>query len=250
MKTRNDLAIAEGRATIERTLSSLELDNEDALYEAHVECVAARKRLVERVADLKGQAVKARELDEHLEKAVPIADALDVLYGMLGDGHFLKFVVEKRERRLLGIATEIFRRMTGGRYGFALGCRIIDRESSQERGARTLSGGETFLASLALSLALVEIAVRAGGKLEALFLDEGFGTLDTVALDEAMQELERRASDGKTIGVITHIRGVTDYIDTIMRVEKKLGGSTVKRMEDAEAEELVRDAHLDGLLAH
>lgn len=249
ISARNKSVLDEAQKSISKVLSSVGLASEAELYEVQVETVAAARRFHERVSELEAIVVQALELDKRLENVEPFSSALDVLHSMLGDGSFIRYVVEKRELRLLSIASEIFGRMTGERYGFAVGAKIVDKESGQERSAKTLSGGETFLASLALSLALVEIAVRAGGKLEALFLDEGFGSLDTVALDEAMQELERQASDGKTIGVITHIRGVTDYIDTILRVDRTSQGSTVRRVEDVDAEALIREAQLEGLLS-
>src|SRR5207248_11550598 len=92
----------------------------------------------------------------------------------LTDGRFIGYVVTRRQRALLALASEILGSMTGSRYGFAEDFRIVDRAFGQPRGSKTLSGGEAFLASLALALGLVELAARGGGRLEALFLDEGF----------------------------------------------------------------------------
>ena len=141
-------------------------------------------------------------------------------------GNFAGFVVEERQRALLGVATSILEEMSGGRYGFADDFAIVDRASGQPRSAKTLSGGETFQASLALALGLVELAGRSGGRLNALFLDEGFGTLDTNALDEALEELERRAQAGRVIGVIAQSRGdglsFAVPIDTLRRISREL----------------------------
>ena len=112
--------------------------------------------------------------------------------------------------------------MSGGRYGFSEDFQIVDRTSGQPRSPKTLSGGETFQASLALALGLVELAGRSGGRLSSLFLDEGFGTLDANALDEALEELERRAAAGRVIGVISHLRSVADRIEHVLRVDKEL----------------------------
>src|SRR5207244_9741934 len=110
---------------------------------------------------------------------------------------FIGYVVTRKQHALLGLGSEILGSMTGGRYGFADDFRVIDRVSGQARSARTLSGGETFLASLALALGLVELAARGGGKLDALFLDEGCGSLAADALDEALSEPERPAQTGR-----------------------------------------------------
>lgn len=168
---------------------------------------------------------------------------------MLTDGRFIGFVVARRQRALLGVASEIFGSMTGMRYGFAEDFRIIDRISGQPRGARTLSGGETFLASLSLALGLVELAARSGGRLEALFLDEGFGSLDADALQEALGELERRAATGRLVAVISHIRAVAESIESVLRVNYRPEGSEILLMTGTEREEFVSEEIEHGLLA-
>jgi exonuclease SbcC len=139
--------------------------------------------------------------------------------------------------------------MTGKRYGFAEDFKIIDRISGQPRGAKTLSGGESFLASLALALGLVELAARSGGRLEALFLDEGFGSLDADALQEALGELERRADAGRLVAVISHVRAVAEQIETVLRVNYRPEGSEVLRVTGAEREAFVAEEVEQGLLA-
>ena len=78
-------------------------------------------------------------------------------------------------------------------------------------------------------MALVEIAKRSGRHFGALFLDEGFGSLDPQALDEALSELDRQSQSGRMIGVITHIRAVMEYIDDVLRVVRTPNGSDVMR---------------------
>jgi exonuclease SbcC len=138
--------------------------------------------------------------------------------------------------------------MTAGRYAFAERFQMLDAQTQQTRDPRTLSGGEKFLASLALALGLVEIAAEAGGPLDALFLDEGFGSLDSNALDIALSELAGRATSGKMIGVITHVRGVAAEIETILRVQRLPGGSVVTKLTASEREEMLDDATVSGLL--
>jgi exonuclease SbcC len=131
--------------------------------------------------------------------------------------------------------------MTDERYGFGPAMRIVDRSAGQERSPQTLSGGEKFLASLALAFALVEIAARGGGHFGALFLDEGFGSLDLRALDQALSELERQAAGGRMIGVITHVREVSEYIDDVLRVWRTPAGSDVARLGRADLDALVAE---------
>jgi exonuclease SbcC len=184
---------------------------------------------------------EAADLDVRLTTLEPLARALDALHAALGDGKFKRFVAARKEQRLLGVATTILGRMTDERYGFGPAMRIVDRSAGQERSPQTLSGGEKFLASLALAFALVEIAARGGGHFGALFLDEGFGSLDLRALDQALSELERQAAGGRMIGVITHVREVSEYIDDVLRVWRTPAGSDVARLGRADLDALVAE---------
>lgn len=191
------------------------------------------------VADLtraQGQIPEAAGHDQRIVEGGSLIDALAELARLLGDGQFISYVVEARQRALLGIASTILDDMSGGRYGFSEDFQIVDRISGQPRSPKTLSGGETFQASLALALSLVELAGRSGGRLSALFLDEGFGTLDANALDEALEELERRAASGRVIGVISHLRSVADRIEHVLRVDKELGRTHVRWLDGTERE--------------
>ena len=110
--------------------------------------------------------------------------------------------------------------MTAGQYGFTKDFAIVDRRTATARTPDTMSGGETFLASLALALGLVELAGRSGGRLQALFLDEGFGSLDPDALDQALTELERRADTGRLIAIVSHVSAIAERIDQVLQVTK------------------------------
>jgi exonuclease SbcC len=113
--------------------------------------------------------------------------------------------------------------MTGARYGFSSDFQIVDRMGDLPRDAKTLSGGETFLASLALALGLLEVAGRGGGRLDALFLDEGFASLDGGAIDEALSELERVAGRGRLVAVVSHLKAVAERIDDVLYVHRQPG---------------------------
>lgn len=90
-------------------------------------------------------------------------------------------------------------------------------QGDEQRSVRTLSGGETFIVSLALALGLSEMASRTV-RVDSLFLDEGFGTLDDAALDMALTALARLPQDGKLIGVISHVEALKDRISTHIQV--------------------------------
>jgi exonuclease SbcC len=176
----------------------------------------------------------------------PEADALAALSKLLNDGKFPAFLVARRQTQLLVNAGLILRRMTDDRYALHENFDILDVRLGQVRPANTLSGGETFLASLALALALGEISAAGGGTVDALFLDEGFGTLDDEALVAAVGELQQRSQGGRLIGLVSHVKAVADFVDDVLRVTPGLRGSVIRRMDDA-ARTLDAHAMLEGL---
>lgn len=197
---------------------------------ANAERNRARPQL-EAVATLDALVVQAEQLRASLRELVY----------QLGDGQFVKFVVENRQRTLLRLASGIFRDVTSGQYGFSEDFRVVDRHTGAARTPDTLSGGEKFLASLALALGLVELAGRSGGRLQALFLDEGFGSLDPDALVVALDELEHRAQAGRLIAMISHVPAIAERIDNVMRVEKTPQGSRVSLLTEDERLQLLLD---------
>lgn len=106
---------------------------------------------------------------------------------------------------------------------------IIDTfQADNTRSMNTLSGGESFLVSLALALGLSDLAGR-DARIQSLFIDEGFGTLDENSLDMAIDTLENLQSDGKSIGIISHVKALKERIGTqILVVKKGTGFSEVK----------------------
>ena len=117
--------------------------------------------------------------------------------------------------------------------GSVLDIRIIDLyQASVERPMESLSGGETFLASLALALGLSELASR-HHPIDSLFIDEGFGSLDASTLEVAMSVLENLRASGKTIGVISHIEAMKDRITTQIQVQRQDGGRSRLVVVDA-----------------
>ena len=131
--------------------------------------------------------------------------------------------------------------MTGGRYALehddglqyrntksGLGLAIRDEYTGRSRATNSLSGGETFLASLALALGLAEVVTnQAGGiTLDTLFIDEGFGSLDGETLDIAMSTLDGLRSGGRTIGLISHVEGMKEQITAKLRITVTPRGSS------------------------
>ena len=114
-----------------------------------------------------------------------------------------------------------------------LGIHVIDRDLGDERrSTRTLSGGERFLVSLALALALAGLEGR-DSYIDTLFIDEGFGSLDGATLDIAIDALENLQGQGRRVGVISHVEALHQRIATKICVERRGGGKSGVRIEGA-----------------
>ncbi len=143
--------------------------------------------------------------------------------------------------RIIARANTRFMVMSGGQYELkrrreaennrsqsGLDLDVIDHYNGTERSVKTLSGGESFKASLSLALGLSdEIQASAGGvKLDTMFVDEGFGSLDEESLDQAMKALSGLADGHRLVGIISHVADLKNRIDKQIVVEKeKSGGS-------------------------
>ena len=116
----------------------------------------------------------------------------------------------------------------GGHGEKGLDITVTDTYTGLERSPLSLSGGEKFMASLSLALALTDVVqAQSGGiTLDSLFIDEGFGSLDEEVLSNAVSILEN-IRENKTVGIISHITSLNDPIKNILHVEKTESGSTV-----------------------
>ena len=143
--------------------------------------------------------------------------------------------------RILERANIRLRKMSGGQYDLkrrrtAAGMRaqsgleldIVDHINATERSVNTLSGGEAFLASLSLALGLSdEVQMSAGIRLDTLFVDEGFGSLDSEALTKAYNTLASLTEGNRLVGIISHVSELKERIDKQIIVKKqKDGGSS------------------------
>jgi exonuclease SbcC len=120
--------------------------------------------------------------------------------------------------------------VSDGRRAAGLELDVEDSYSGKTREVATLSGGESFMAALALALGLSDVVQNyAGGiRLDTLFIDEGFGTLDPDALDEAIKTLIDLRNQGRTIGVISHVPELKQQITQQIRIDSTRGGSRIR----------------------
>ena len=143
------------------------------------------------------------------------------------------FVLAARLEQVAEVASRRLQDMSGGRYTFrhsdaqgrhgargGLGLDVLDEYTGCLRATKTLSGGESFMASLALALGLADVvtAETGGVQIDTLFVDEGFGTLDAQALDAVMTVLDELRRGGRTVGVISHLEELRTRIPTRIEV--------------------------------
>ena len=156
---------------------------------------------------------------------------LDDLNGLIGsaDGaRFRRYAQSVTLDHLVWLANRHLQ-ILHGRYqlarqkGEGLHLEVVDQwQGDSQRDTKTLSGGESFLVSLALAVALSDL-VSHKTSIDSLFLDEGFGTLDSETLDIALDALDRLTSRGKTIGVISHVDALKERIPVQLKVFKQEG---------------------------
>jgi exonuclease SbcC len=151
------------------------------------------------------------------------------------------YVLAAQLEEIVAAANARLRVMTGGRFTLqhddslqyrkaqsGLGLAILDEHTGRARATHSLSGGETFLASLALALGLAEVVTnQAGGiTLDTLFIDEGFGSLDAATLEIAMSTLDSLRAGGRTIGLISHVDSMKEQITARLHVDVTAQGDS------------------------
>ncbi|TXS51574.1 AAA family ATPase [Streptomyces sp. t39] len=152
------------------------------------------------------------------------------------------YVLAARLEQVAAAATVRLQRMSSGRYTLVhsdaraggrragLGLHVVDAWTGRERDTATLSGGETFFASLALALGLADVVTdEAGGtRLDTLFVDEGFGSLDEQTLDEVLDVLDSLRERDRSVGIVSHVGDLRRRIPVQLEVVKDRSGSAVR----------------------
>ncbi len=218
----------------------------DAARQAHDDALAASRLAQHRAEQL---AELAPRLTESLDQLKPLADRADEARRLAdlaaGQGAntlrmtLSAFVLAARLEEVAAAASDRLLAMTSGRYSLihtdarrgagrsGLGLLACDAWTGVDRDTSTLSGGETFLASLALALGLADVVTaEAGGtRIEALFVDEGFGSLDEETLDEVMTVLDGLREGGRMVGIVSHVAELKQRIPAQICVHKGRSGS-------------------------
>jgi len=218
----------------------------DAARKAHDDALAAHDRARHKAEQLADLAPKAAKSLSDLRPIVAKADEARALADLAaGQGAnalrmtLSAFVLAARLEEVAAAASERLLKMTSGRYCLihtdarrgagrsGLGLLVCDAWTGLDRDTSTLSGGETFLASLALALGLADVVTaEAGGtRIEALFVDEGFGSLDEDTLEEVMTVLDSLREGGRMVGIVSHVAELKQRIPAQVRVHKGRSGS-------------------------
>jgi exonuclease SbcC len=189
--------------------------------------------LVARAAD----AAKLRAELDAVEARAAIARGLAT---HLDARHFEKWLLGEAMVALAEGATETLKALSADQYSLRVDKTgafvVVDHRNADEvRSARTLSGGETFLASLALALALADrissLAARGAARLESIFLDEGFGTLDPDTLDVVASAIEELGATGRMVGVVSHVTELAERLPVRYEVSRTGNAATVTRVD-------------------
>ena len=186
--------------------------------------VQVQLRTVELERD-QAEVVAAEELRSGHALLVASEERYRRIAADLTDSRFVRFLLDEERARLAELGSDHFQRMSSGRYRFTDGGTfdVVDLTAADaERKAGSLSGGEMFLASLALALALAEMVARTGGRLDSFFLDEGFGALDPEHLDLAMEGIENLVAEDRDrlVVVVSHVPELRHRIEDLIELDR------------------------------
>ncbi|MFD3663180.1 AAA family ATPase [Streptomyces sp. NPDC058659] len=224
-----DTAGASRRAE-ERVTALTELAADIETRRAGLEPLQQSHRIADRLASIASANSAANTLSMELEAYVLAARLEEIaaaantrLQNMTSERYLLVHSDEKETGRR-------------GRLKGGLGLRVLDTWTGTERETSTLSGGETFTASLALALGLADVVTQeaSGRPLGTLFIDEGFGTLDEQNLQDVMDVLDQLRAGNRTVGIVSHVPELSRRIPSQLNVRKHRDGSTLRPLTSAD----------------
>ena len=243
---------------LEERLAAGESEPADELRAQAAELTAQREELAARHSALAARLLRNTEAEQQLAEAAAVRRDTEARWGELkalsdtANGRlagkekllFETYIQRAYFDQIVAMANLRFSVMSGGQYELkrrdaaadlrthsGLELDVIDHYNGTERSVKTLSGGEAFKASLALALGLADvIQANAGGvRLDTLFVDEGFGSLDEGSLGQALRILDDLAGGRRLVGIISHVAELKERIDRQIVVKKDgVGGSRVE----------------------
>jgi len=227
----------------------------DAARTARDSAISARSSSATRLAELERIVREAHAQHEATAalaaEYAQVRELANVISGLEPNTKRMRletYVLAAQLEEIVEAANARLRTMTSGRYTLehddsiaykkarsGLGLSILDQHTGRSRATHSLSGGETFLASLALALGLAEVVTNQSGgiTLDTLFIDEGFGSLDADTLDIAMSTLDSLRAGGRIIGLISHVETMKEQITAKLRITVSDDGSSAIEPQSA-----------------
>jgi exonuclease SbcC len=232
------------RALLDRAAEAddeLDLSSRASVDELADAVAAAEQRARGEVARVEQGIEERARLEREVEAVGSDARVAAELGRLLDAKHFEAWLVTEALDLLVAGASRRLRELSGGRFSLAFkeGSRdflVVDHANADEaRSVRTLSGGETFQASLALALALADqlrdLAADGAARLESIYLDEGFGSLDADTLETVAATIEGLGTGDRVVGIVTHVRDLAERMPVQYRVGAGPRTSTVTRVD-------------------
>jgi exonuclease SbcC len=217
---------------------------EQEVRTAHQAALARAARFSQRLDELRDAEETYDRLVEATETVIRLAN---LAKGM--DGHrrvaLTTYVLRHWFGQVVAAANVRLSAMSCGRYELkridegetrrqrgGLTLSVLDRHTGEERSPRSLSGGETFYTSLALALGLADVVkAEAGGvDLDTLFIDEGFGSLDSQTLDQVLGVIDELRDRGRVVGIVSHLADLKDRVAERLEVRRIADGSSAVRV--------------------
>ena len=228
--------------------SAARLASADTARSAAIAALRGAELAAGALRDLSAQVDEAAaQVEEIADRASAVTRLADTVAGRAPNTLKMDletFVLAAELEEIVAAANVRLTEMSSGRYTLhhsdaraargrasGLGIEVLDAHTGRLRSPQSLSGGETFLASLALALGLGEVVTsRAGGiRLDTLFVDEGFGSLDPETLELAMRTLDELRAGGRTVGVISHVEAMKEQLPAQLVVEATPQGPSIIR---------------------
>ena len=220
-----EMRAKEAARVIEEKRASVDFDRESSWAEAVADARVRLERARTQLSLRQERIDAAGSLGDDMKAAEETLSVYTELAKELLPSRFLNYLLEEERAALAELGSHQLEDLTGGRFRFSDDgdFAIVDLTAAEQvRKSDTLSGGETFLASLALALALAEMMARSGGRIDAFFLDEGFGSLDPEHLDLALAGIERlvAADENRLVVLVSHVPDMVDRIENLITLDK------------------------------
>jgi exonuclease SbcC len=244
---RMERALSQTRGCMRPDLERLKADQASA-HSSHVQAVRAA-RAAQSVLEVSRASLQALQNHDAQFRQMELRYGLVKKVSDVASGHnvqrisFQRYVLATLLESVLSATTVRLRAMTQGRYEMrrkpapadqrsaaGLDLEVMDQHTGMARAVQTLSGGESFMASLALALGLSDVvqAYSGGIRLDAIFVDEGFGTLDSEALDLAVRVLKDLQQSGRMVGIISHVAELKEWMEARLEIRASSTGSAAR----------------------